>query len=1411
MLIAFIRTGGCSPVEFDGRGMQRRGDRGIYPRRKGALAFVIACLLAVLAVGGAATASGGDDQSSMPPPPPDDFAASVPRDDAPSAASQEELDASAAAFGDLSDNAALQTIRHNFSGALKAELVPEPSLPEGTKVGTYIDETTALIVPEDAPSDERQVLDGGVSRNLLLESSLPLRAPDDGAMKPLDGDLEAHGDHFAADNPLVASQIPGDLSDGAVLPADDLRFTPQQAQATEGEPVADKVFYPNAATDTDYLIAPTATGFELYVQMRSPDSPTEFPIEVRAGGSRANVQLESGGRAIISAQGSALAVVSPPSAFDAAGQQIPTRLDLDGDSLVVRVSAAATSDAQWPILVDPIVDEYNWGANQPDPDLAMWDTATNFDNGFNAFYNTGEGGVMNRALGGKSYPQNSFGEWVAQSIRASYIERIDYLNFDRSPTAPGNCTIMGIYQPWQGAWAPTTFYNPASNSSTYSGGQAYCSSSAHESRFVWVGANAMPDGAGGDLEAADGSQGIFQLSSSPGARSSNAQNLLRGAKIYRYDRNAPSITSAVPSSAWTQAPTISVHDAGLGAAGVWVFRAGTFNLIGSAEGNCAGGRKDVCPTDATYTINNLPEGRTDVAAAGVDPVLNGSVGQSWAARIDRTGPNLALSGDLAGIQNNAFLGDGTHQLVAAASDGSTTSASSERAGVTYLAVVLDGTTVSSKQQACPASSCSAQAGSDFDSTSLSPGQHSLAIGAVDAAGNLSFKTINFRIQAPISISSDWLDPADGQVFQAGFPKDKVDPYVKQPLPPAPPSQPACDEGEQPSLADPYNDEWNDPCLPVGGDDYFDEDAVQIPDSQPDLRLQIQVDSTNGLGSVASVGLKVDESSFGATCATATCTWVIPRDRIIADAHAIDITATDTSGNTTSRQIVALDGDIIDPAISPAGGSSGGFAAALGADTASFGASYADGIELHALGMSAVLEPTSHTSGTAQGISSDVVSYQDSAQGDPRANMQPIVDGVESRYFAGSDAAQDLTWDLSLDGETSAVEDLGNNEIVLTRPFPAIDPADFPPPPDDPGEYLDESYQPDPASQAEYDSGAPESWSAGSNVGPVERQYQNAVDEAAEASRVDGAEAVAVMDLKWVKDSAGNTVPATLSADEHGVSLDAAAGAGKVTVKTGFTMVAPMSYGSQCIHAFGGDLANTAKECFQPPWEEEVLGTDGASDTGQNTTFPLAQPVTLRYDANDKEKEWCIWHSGLCKDYRDASAEAARVSDLLFKNGNEDGFRANAFKHMFWVVDMINRRPELRDTVKGVYRRHEWNDTADVYLYNLDVQNWVQHHPGADAQGLRNLKYASQMDMLNNRTAWGMYTVHRAHVDHKPRYCQAVRNHAEDAKFLGSKASPFKWGDLHPNQKFERAVFRWVKHGGVKAPEKSDAKWQCAHL
>lgn len=727
------------------------------------------------------------------------------------------------------------------------------------------------------------------------------------------------------------------------------------------------------------------------------------------------------------------------------------------------------------------------------------------------------------------------------------------------------------------------------------------------------------------------------------------------------------------------------------------------------------------------------------------------------------------------IDSGLSLTDTSYEIAVEASDGPY---AAPDAGVESVEVEIDGEQVVQRTEPClTPGQCALTLEEPLEAANLSDGQHTVSVKATDELGLEGEEVFPVTVDAappPMNITIRWIDPATGQVFDDPNIDTLYDPFGPPPEPEPTDPPPVYTLEEEPELEDPYTDEWVDPDdqePPVT----FDE--VTPPIAAPDLDALVRVVATSDPGaSLQTVKLKVDEqlhSTVTSSCENlGDCEWVLPRDDVIAGKHELELIGTDLLGNQHSRQVLLLDSDVVFSDVSEI---ENGYESATSGAAVRLADQYTDGVTMSGLGMEAALTPVGEavTSTGNLDLARQAVLYEDSGP-DTDRTIEPTTSGVEERSELDSATAPEiLSWDFALAGETSELQALPGGAVVLTRDQPDVDPSLVDPGPEEPDNYFDVGVELSATLAAEIDDGESESeaWSAGNSVGPVEQEIQHAA-ELVEASDelLPDAEVVAAVEIAQAVDADGESVAAVLSTNgstvEATVDHQGEAVAYPVEVELRATFLAPYRLDSQCRYAFSDDPEGYAANCVT------------ASGTGAQLALSLG---------NSKERIWCVFNVSYCEQVNRAKRKAEDFSDKVWSwGGNADDVRPNAFKHMFWVMDMVNRRPDSRSKVKGVYRRHEWSDSYDEYLYKMATFG---------DRIRKRKKFESQMDMLNNRLAWGFTTTHKAKQRRMVFFCEAARRRARDAKYLGLWASPYAWANQHESQKWERAVFRRVRIKG----------------
>jgi RHS repeat-associated protein len=243
-------------------------------------------------------------------------------------------------FHDLTGADAKRLLGREYGSALSAASAnPAASIARSGRIVRYLGDYRAIV--RTAHGLELKV------------SSVPLRvAAKDGAERPVDLALTPKAGGFAPATPVTPVSIGQDSDGGVAIGSDGLRVTLEGADVTGDSMGGQSVFFPSVGRDMDASVAPTLTGAELFALLRSRLSPEQlrYRVTLPAGA----VLRSVAGGAVISRSSTTLARIPSPSARDAQGVQVPVRMRVAGDELVLSVEHRGLQVA-YPVLVDPSV------------------------------------------------------------------------------------------------------------------------------------------------------------------------------------------------------------------------------------------------------------------------------------------------------------------------------------------------------------------------------------------------------------------------------------------------------------------------------------------------------------------------------------------------------------------------------------------------------------------------------------------------------------------------------------------------------------------------------------------------------------------------------------------------------------------------------------------------------------------------------------------------------------------------------------------------------------------------------------------------------------------------------------------------------------------------------------------------
>ncbi len=285
-------------------------------------------------VPGAEPLLGGEQQQS----------AEEARRDNPEAVMERE--ASRTKFEALNAEQAASLLSEAFPRVVDDPAGGSPQLPAGQRIITYPTPNTAQL---ELPDHKSAVLES--LSPIAIETSSSTRVP-------IDLSLNETVSQFQAVRSLVNVDIPKHLATGISLTDQEVSLTPVDEQGqplggSEGSLLGVSVLYANTQTDTDTLVKPTTSGFDLDASIRSVASPQRLLFRV---GMPAGAELVSDGQggARVVLEGQSIASVLPPVAQDATGNSVPVSLSVSGNILAVNVDHRAGS-YQYPIFVDPSI------------------------------------------------------------------------------------------------------------------------------------------------------------------------------------------------------------------------------------------------------------------------------------------------------------------------------------------------------------------------------------------------------------------------------------------------------------------------------------------------------------------------------------------------------------------------------------------------------------------------------------------------------------------------------------------------------------------------------------------------------------------------------------------------------------------------------------------------------------------------------------------------------------------------------------------------------------------------------------------------------------------------------------------------------------------------------------------------
>jgi hypothetical protein len=718
-----------------------------------ALAFVVACM--------AATASADEPTATQAEPLPASALDGAGGQNAlaslTNAQAAEELPHS-----DLDRTEALTLMEKVFGPVLQSPAGPFDDL----HVERFLSNNVAVIAPGDQPAASGVAVGGAATDAeyegpTLMESSVPLRTGGTAPSDALDLGLERDSDELQPANPLAEVSIPQELGERIELPETGIEVELAGAPSEVSPSIIQQsvAAYPSVAQDTSFAVAPTPTGFETMTVLQSADAPTTqtFHLDLPSG---ANLEETFDGGAIVTRNGQTLLEISPASAIDAAGEDVPVELAVSGDSISVKASPRSSS--AYPIMVDPKF-QYAWG-EKSETNFEDWTSAGNTSGltlGTKAVCvltctpgMAGKSGLDVFTKEGQSTPANSEVDW------SLYVPR--YFSDISNYGTPPQSFVQSMILQELGFWSPKekSVYPALSTGLWDEIGQKYTSQLIHTGAESNLGnmSTTYSFNYGGDENAKRAIAAYVYSTEAHTMKQQNREIYVGSATIYLGDSGAPSFGTPTPSiEGWvnTQATPISftASDAGLGMKSMAVWLEGTEEKKALTTSlSCLSTPASPCPrtwksseagTPAVkYEPATLPQGEDWLKLKASDAAENATT-TKVKVKVDHTPPSIALSGSMT---EQATIGTSRPRYVLTTSNTDGTEAAPQ-SGVVSTEITIDGKKVDSTSAGCAAGkNCSVNRGWALESSAYSVGKHVVVAKATDGVGLTTEKTLNIEIQ-----------------------------------------------------------------------------------------------------------------------------------------------------------------------------------------------------------------------------------------------------------------------------------------------------------------------------------------------------------------------------------------------------------------------------------------------------------------------------------------------------------------------------------------------------------------------------------------------------------------------------------------------------------------------------------------
>jgi sugar lactone lactonase YvrE len=678
-------------------------------------------------------------------------------------------DAEAAALlphQDLDRTEAVNLFETAFSQELQAPAGPFDEL----KVVKFLADNVALIAPGQQPDDEGAD-ESAYQGATLIDSTVPLRTENaNGESEAVELSLEHVEGELQPSNPLVEVGIPQNLGSGLSLPESRVRIdftgmTPTVSPSTLAKSVA---FYPNVSTDTDVALAPSPTGVETFYLVRSERGELSQKLQFEMPDAMSLIKTKDGGAEV--RDGSSVELgVSPPTATDAAGQSVPVNLSVEGSS--IELTVAPNSSTQFPILVDPLIQSYNW-VEHPREGIngntygEGW-TSTSWGGSLETHWGTEvpEPSVHANLKPGKT---GDYAAW--QYTVPRYYQDSLYYPYIAPTSFITHMTLSALH--W---WANSEQMSPYLKAGLWDTSKKEWVSVVSKEGLKEHGLSDLSHVYPFDNEHTDTNVKIASIGEwmMEDVSSYDAATIEVGAatvELGEASTDIPAIGTIGSPTHWVdqtpEAIPFSIEDTGLG----------VYSVTLSNEGNswktpygCVGVSGNACPRvwsvpyskPATYEPNALPTGVDTLKVVAEDPLGHVSKATNTQVKVDHVPPVVSLGGT-ATEQGTLGTRLASYGVNVSATDGTE---ANPQSGVAKAVIELDGAIVREVSPGCSTRNCSASLEWTLEAGKYAAGTHTIKAVVTDAVGRTTTKSIQVELH---SASPPTLSLAGSMTEQAGL-------------------------------------------------------------------------------------------------------------------------------------------------------------------------------------------------------------------------------------------------------------------------------------------------------------------------------------------------------------------------------------------------------------------------------------------------------------------------------------------------------------------------------------------------------------------------------------------------------------------------------------------------------------------